>query len=55
MKTFLPLPLIQEEQLSVNGERKCKVLVNCLGGLPRNSVVRINDCTRNDLKCVEGP
>ena len=31
------------------------VLVNCLGGLPRNSVVRITDRTRNDIKCVEGP
>ena len=27
----------------------------CLGGLPRNSVVGVTDCTRNDLKCVEGP
>ena len=31
------------------------VLVNCLGGLPRNSVVRVTDRARNDLKCVEGP
>ena len=53
---ILPLPLIQEEQLSVTGERMCtKVLVNCLGDLPRNSVVRVTDRARNDLKCVEGP
>ena len=31
------------------------VLVNCLGGLPRNSVVRVTDRAQNDLKCVEGP
>ena len=41
---ILPLPLVQEEQL----------LVNCLGGLPKNSVVRVTDRARNDLKCVEG-
>ena len=29
-----------------------KVLV---GGLPRNSMVRVNDRARNNLKCVEGP
>ena len=28
--TFLSLPLIQEEQLSVSGERMCTILVNCL-------------------------
>ena len=28
---------------------------NCLGGLRRNSVARLIDRTRNDLKCVEGP
>ena len=32
-----------------------KVLVNCLGGLPRNSVVRLTDRAQNDLKCFEGP
>ena len=48
---ILPLLLIQEEQLSVTGER----LVNCLGGLPRNSVARLTDRARNDLKCIEGP
>ena len=31
------------------------VLVNCLGGLPRNSVARLTDRARNDIKCVEGP
>ena len=31
------------------------VLVNCLGGLPRKSVVRVTDLARNDIKCVEGP
>ena len=32
-----------------------QTLVNCLGALLRNSVVRITDGARNDLKCVEGP
>ena len=27
---ILSLPLIQEEQLSVSGERMCTILVNCL-------------------------
>ena len=31
------------------------VLVNCLGDLSRNSVDRLTDLARNDLKCVEGP
>ena len=31
------------------------VLLNCLGGLPRNSVARLNDRAWNDLNCVEGP
>ena len=31
-----------------------EVLVNCLGGLPRNIVARLTDRARNDLKCVEG-
>ena len=53
---ILPLPLIQEEQLLVNGERICtKYWKNCLGGLPRNSVVTVTDRAQNDLKCVEGP
>ena len=30
-------------------------LLNCLGGLPRNSVVRVPDRALNHLKCVEGP
>ena len=48
---ILYLQLIQEGQLSVTGE----VLINCLGGLSRNSVDRLADCARNGLKCVEGP
>ena len=40
---ILSLPLIQE------------VLVNCLGGLLRNSVDRLTDRARNDLKIVERP
>ena len=32
-----------------------EVLVNYLGGLPRNSMVRVTDPARCDLKCVEGP
>ena len=52
---ILSLPLIQEEQLSVTGERMCtQNLVNCLGRLPRNCA-RLTDRARNDLKCVEGP
>ena len=49
LQPFSTLPLIQERQLSVTGER--------LGteGLPRNSVARLTDLARNDLKCVEGP
>ena len=30
-------------------------ICSCLGGLPRNSVARLTDRARNDLKCVEGP
>ena len=56
---ILPLQLIQEEHLSVTGERMCTkypiVPVNCLGGLSRNSVVRVTDHARNYLKRVEGP
>ena len=48
---YLSLPLIEEGQMSVTGER----MVICLGGLPRNSVDRLTDRTRNDLKSVEGP
>ena len=49
------LLLIQGGQLSVTGQRMCtiiKVLVNCLGGLPRNSVDGLTD---HDLKSAEGP
>ena len=31
------------------------VLINCLGGLPENSVARLTDRAQNDLKCVEKP
>ena len=31
------------------------ILVNCLGGLPGNSVDRLTDRARNDLKSVEEP
>ena len=31
-----------------------EVLVNCLGGLPKNSVARLADRALNDLKRVEG-
>ena len=38
--------LVQEEQLSVHGKRICTISTGKLplGGLCRNSVVRINDC-----------
>ena len=53
---ILSLPLIQEGQLSVTGERMgTEYLVICLGGVPRNSVARLTDRARNELKCVEGP
>ena len=39
---ILLLPLIQEEQLSVTGERMC-IKVNCLGGLPRSSMIWVTD------------
>ena len=60
MKTFLPpfSPFCwfkKGRTLSVAGERIDNVLVNCLGRLPRNSVARLTDHARNDLKCVEGP
>ena len=44
-KVILSLPLMQEGQLSVTGERMCTVLVNCLEGLslPRKGVVRLTD------------
>ena len=48
--TILSLPLIQEGQLSVTGKRMCTKY-----WLPKNSVDRLTDRARNDLKCVEGP
>ena len=59
MKTFLrPFSLFRWFKKS-----SCQLLAkecalstgNCLGGLPRNSVARLTDRARNDLKCVEGP
>ena len=52
---ILPLPLIQEEQLSVTDERMCTKYWKLPRRLARNSVVRVTDRARNDLKCVEGP
>ena len=52
---ILSLPLIQEGQLSVTGEKNVHLVLNCPGGLPSNSVDRLTDHARNDLKCVEGP
>ena len=48
--TILSLPLIQKQQLSVTGRRMCTKY-----WLPKNSVDRLTDRARNDLKCVEGP
>ena len=28
---------------------------SCLGGLPRNSVVRVTDSAQNEVKCGEWP
>ena len=39
----------------LSGYWRKNVQVNYLGGLPRNSVVKLTDRARNDLKCVEGP
>ena len=49
------LPVIQEGQLSVTGERiGTQLLVNCLVGMPRNSVARLTDHARNDLNVSKG-
>ena len=50
MKYFLvilSLPLMQEGQLSVTGERMCTVIINRLEGLslPRKSAVRLTEVT----------
>ena len=47
---ILSLPLIQVGQLSVTGERMCTVLINRLGSLLRNYVVRLID--RLDMTIV---
>ena len=49
------LPLIQEEQLSVTGEKYVhEVLINRLGGLslPSKSVVRLTDRPGITLECL---
>ena len=33
---------------------KAWTLINCIGGLPKNSVARLTDSARNDLKCSKG-
>ena len=55
LQPFYPLPLIQEEQLSVIGERMSLSTGKLPRRLARYSVVRVTDRARNDLKCVEGP
>ena len=57
---ILSLPLILERQQSLASchelVKECALrLINCLGGLPRNSVDRLTDHAGNDLKSVEGP
>ena len=51
---ILPLPVIQEEQLSLAKESALST-----GKLPRRlaqeQCARLTDCARNDLKCVKGP
>ena len=49
---ILPLPLIQEEQLSVTGEECALSTCKLPRRLARNSVVRVIDRAQNDLKCV---
>ena len=44
---FLFLLLIEDSRLMA-------LLINCVGGWPRNSVARITDPTRNHLKCLRG-
>ena len=47
-------PFSSDSRRAVVSYWQKKVMVNCLEGLPRNSVVRVSDRARNDLKCVEG-
>ena len=38
------------------GSKTCNSISKCFPeNLPRNSVIRVTDRARNDLKCVEGP
>ena len=55
--TSISLPLIQEECAGELLAKECAltILVNCPGGLPGNSVDRLTDRARNDLKSVEEP
>ena len=46
--------ILLARQLSVTGEKYALCTVNCLGGLPRNSVNRLTDRARNDPKSVKG-
>ena len=52
---ILPLPLIQEVQLSVTGESMCtKLLVNSLGlSLPRNSVSGLPEWPKNNFCSID--
>ena len=53
---ILSLPLIQEGQLSVSGERMCTILVKRLGlSLPSKSVIRYTDHLRHDPHLGDGP
>ena len=49
---ILHLLLIQEEQLSVTGERIALSTAKMPGRLAQEQLVRVTDRARNDLKCV---
>ena len=53
--TIIFLLLIEEECAGELLAKECAltILVNCLGGLPRNSIDRLTDRARNDLKSVK--
>ena len=51
---ILSLPLIQEGQLSVSGERMCTISLRGLS-LPSKSVVRLTDRARHDPIDLTGP
>ena len=52
---ILSLPLIQEGQLSVTGERCSPSTGELPRRLAQDGVARLTDHARNDLKGVEGP